>query len=106
MADHDYDKHVGAGRNELDPQRIQQDIDLLTAKTDQIRHYVNKKLAHYDMKGLKQPVPTFNDLDDTMKSLKELLQKYNLIMRATWLSDLLPTFQFDWIEVFRIPWIS
>jgi hypothetical protein len=106
MADHDYDKHVGAGRSELDPVRIQQDIDLLTTKTNQIRHYVNKKLAHYDAKGLKQTVPTFTDLEDTMRSMKELVQKYNLIMRATWIADLLPTFQFDWTEVFRVTWIS
>src|SRR5947207_3373658 len=47
LVEHDYDRVAGHGRNELDTADIQNDIDLLVAETDAIRHYVNKKIAHY-----------------------------------------------------------
>lgn len=106
LAERDYDNVAGRGRNELDPARIQQDIDVLISKSDAIRHYVNKRIAHYDFRGMAKPRPTFNDLKDSLDHLESLVKKYYFAMKASWVDRLLPTFQYDWQEIFSIPWIE
>jgi hypothetical protein len=104
--DENYDRIVGKGRNELDSVAIQRDIDELMVKTECIKHYVDRKIAHYDPRGLSQAVPTFNDLEDAIKYLDMLVCRYNLIIKATSMSTLMPTFQYDWQEIFKIPWMA
>jgi len=104
--DASYDRIVGKGRSELDPAAIQKEIDELTAKTEAIRHYVDRKIAHYDPRRLTQAVPTFNDLEDAIHYLDKLVCRYNLIIKATWMDTLMPTFQYDWQEIFTVPWMD
>ena len=101
-----YDRFVGEGRTNLDTNVIQNEIDTLIAKTDAIEHYVDRRVAHYDRREITQPRPTFNDLDDCLKYLEQLVKRYELIMKASSVSNLLPPFQYDWQEILYIPWIE
>ncbi len=105
-ADGCYDRIVGKGCAVLDAAAINGEIQLLIAKTDAIKHYVDRRVAHYDSRGITQAKPTFNDLDDCLKYLEHLVKRYQLLMKATSLSQLLPAFQYDWQKIFRIPWIE
>jgi hypothetical protein len=100
-----YDTYVGPGCTELDPARIQQDIDLLSAASRKIHHYTDRVVAHYDQRGLKQPVPTFHDLSNCLLEMDELVLKYLELMKGEAKVTLLPTFLYDWKSIFRIPWI-
>lgn len=105
LVDRAYDNYVGPGCTELDPARIQKDIDLLTAASRKIHHYTNRVVAHYDEKGLRQPVPTFHDLSNCLLEMDELVLKYLELMKGEAKTTLLPTFLYDWKSIFRIPWI-
>jgi hypothetical protein len=45
------------------------------------------------------------ELDDAIDLLDQLYVKYHLLFHAAWMETLLPTRQYDWQAVFRIPWI-
>jgi hypothetical protein len=104
--DRAYDTYVGAGRTELDPARIQQDIDLLSSASERIRHYTDRIVAHYDQRGLAKPVPTFYDLSNCLLEMDELVLKYLELMKGDAKTTLLPSFLYDWKSIFRIPWIE
>ena len=105
LVDHAYDNYVGLGRTELDPARIQIDIDLLAAASKKIHHYTDRVVAHYDEKGLRQPVPTFHDLSKCLLEMEELVLKYLELVKGESKITLLPTFLYDWKSIFRTPWI-
>lgn len=101
-----YDTYVGLGRTELDPARIQEDIDLLSAASEKIRHYTDRVVAHHDQRGLGKPVPAFHDLSNCLLEMDELVLKYSELMKGEAKITLLPTFLYDWKSIFRIPWIE
>jgi len=105
LVDRAYDNYVGPGRTELDPAKIQKDIDLLSAAARKIHHYTDRVVAHYDEKGLRQPVPTFSDLSNCLLEMDELVLKYLELLKGEAKVTLLPSFLYDWKSIFRIPWI-
>jgi hypothetical protein len=105
LVDIAFDNYVGPGCTQLDPARIQKDIDLLGVASKKIHHYTDRIVAHYDQKGLKQPVPTFHDLSNCLLEMDELVLKYSELMKGEAKTTLLPTFMYDWKSIFRIPWI-
>lgn len=106
FANHNYDELVGAGKSQPDVADIRSEIDTLQAQTDGIRHYVNKRTAHYDMRGLQKPIPTFDDLSACLSLFEKLIKKYHNLLTGAALTSLLPTFLDDWQAVFRSAWIE
>ena len=104
MGNHTYDKIIGGGSAEPSPDQIQEDIDKLAATVQKINKYVNKRIAHYD-EGAFNAIPKFDDLKECLSAFEDLIKKYKLLLTATSLSRLLPTPQYDWQAVFRIPWL-
>jgi hypothetical protein len=100
-----YDKHVGAGASKLDRNTVQQEIDSLHKASKTIHHYADRTVAHYDTRGLSEPVPKFADLEECLKVLEKLVLRYLLLLKGASQSTLLPTFMYDWKAVFTIPWI-
>jgi hypothetical protein len=105
-ADGDYDRLVGPELMQPNPGSVQIEIDELLAKADGIRHYVDRRVAHYDIRGIQQPLPTFNDLDECLALLERLVKKYKILLTGAGITTLLPTFQYDWKAVFYFPWLS
>lgn len=102
--DRDYDRLVGEGRDILNPTDLEKEIADLQMVTDGLRQYVNKRIAHYDEEHFKR-VPRFNDIDAAVEFLDRLLKRYLLLFRAVHIDTALPTWQYDWTEIFRHPWI-
>ncbi len=102
--DRDFDRQVGRGRDYIDPATVSSQIQTLKLKTDGLRKYVNKRVAHYDEKEFKA-VPKFQDVDDAIDCLDHLLTRYLLLVRAVYQRTALPTPTYDWKEIFRHPWI-
>ena len=48
----------------------------------------------------------FNELTDAVQLLEKLTIKYVALIKAEVYSTLLPTFQYDWKEIFRFAWIE
>ena len=84
---------------------VKDDLKKLKAKAEKCEQYSDMRIAHFDKRALKN-VLTFKDIDDCIDFLEEILKKYYLIFRADMLLSVLPTWQYDWKEIFTESWIQ
>jgi hypothetical protein len=103
-ADRDFDKFAGKARPHIDPDIVLADLQGLKTKAEACERYADKRIAHFDTGPVT--VPTFNDLDECINLLETLIKKYYLLFTAGGVSSVLPTFQYDWQAIFRVPWIK
>jgi|ERR1044072_171542 hypothetical protein len=103
-ADDGFDQIIGVGRQHIDPVVVDIEIKELETKTDKLRHYVNKRIAHHDKEDFTA-IPKFSDLSESIDYLGDIHQRYYLIFRC-FSTELLPVWQYDWKSVFRYPWID
>lgn len=90
----------------LDPARLAADLKELVDACEKVQHYADRRVAHYDSRGITAAlIPTFDDLETAVKVIERLLQKYYLILIGTWLGQVKPTIMYDWQHVFRTPWL-
>jgi len=105
QANYTYDRHVGEKAGVLDVNTIQMEINSLKIASENLHHYADRVIAHHDKRGLERQTPKFNYLSECVAVLEKLVLRYTLLLNGAWQDSLLPTFQYDWKEVFRIPWI-
>lgn len=102
--DRDFDKFAGKGKNYVNRDLVNLDLQKLREKAGKCEKYADQRVAHFD-KGAIKNVPTFRDLDDCIDFLEELLKKYYLLFRAASLLSILSVWQYDWKAIFREPWL-
>jgi hypothetical protein len=103
----DYDKLVGKGNRLPDPAAIAKDISSLKEKTEILKKFVDENIAHAKLEERKdQDIPKFQDLDDAIEFVEQLVKRYLHLFRGVGMSTLLPTWTYDWKEIFRYPWIE
>jgi hypothetical protein len=89
----------------LDPTGVKKDLEDLKAKAQTITKFANKRFAHFDKEGPKS-IPTYQDVDDCLEFLEQLLKKYWKLIHGAQCESVLPVWQYDWKEIFREPWIN
>lgn len=104
MGERDFKKFADKFGKHINSSIVINDLKSLQMKAAKCEKYADMRVAHFDKRALKNP-PTFKDLDDCINHLEELLKKYLLIFRATCVSSVLPTWEYDWKEIFLAPWI-
>ncbi|MFA4888746.1 MAG: hypothetical protein WC628_04135 [Candidatus Omnitrophota bacterium] len=104
IGERDFKKFADKLGKRINSSVVINDLKSLQTKAAKCEKYADMRVAHFDKRALKNP-PTFKDLDDCINHLEELLKKYLLIFRATCVSSVLPTWQYDWKEIFLAPWI-
>ena len=101
-----FDEWADATGNLLDAGRVAADLNNLTDACEKVQHYADRRVAHYDGRGVRPAMmPTFDDLESAIRAIEELLKKYYLILTGTWLGQVKPTITYDWTDVFRTRWI-
>lgn len=113
----DFESHFGGGTY-IDPSIVYADIGEIKHKTKKVVLYVNQAVAHTDIifqknhqivvdrkTGTKFKL-SFNDLDSAIDSLEKKVIKYNLLLNQSGYAGLLPIIQYDWEEIFLVPWIA
>jgi hypothetical protein len=78
----------------------------LEAAAGAVEHYVDRRIAHYDKRGLARSVPTFKDLEGALRALETLVIFYWTLLKGSSLVGLTPTIQYDWQDVFEFAWIE
>jgi len=104
-AHRDFDKFSGAGGPYVDRGFISVQLSTLKEKTERIRKFANKRIAHFDRSEFTK-LPTYGELDDSLDYIEDLLKKQLLLLRAEAHRNIVPVWQYDWKEVFRRPWIE
>jgi HEPN superfamily AbiU2-like protein len=105
LADADFDRYVGSGREYIDQNAVDSEINELLDRTAKLTHYVNKRVAHHDKKDF-DAVPSYSDLHDAIDFLGSLHNRYFLIFKCLDPGPLLPNWGYDWTTVFRVPWLG
>jgi hypothetical protein len=104
FADAHFDRYCSApGDAHISAAMIQDDLDKLTGSAATCEDLADKRIAHRD-KRAPAVLPTFKEADQAIETLQELYLKYRLILLADCLTTLLPTYQYDWQQIFDHPW--
>jgi len=104
IGERDFKKFADKTGKHINPADVMIDLENLWKKAAKCEKFADMRMAHFDKRALKNP-PTFKDLDECIDYLEELLKKYTVIFRATCLASVLPTWQYDWKEIFHSAWI-
>ena len=105
FADNDFDNFAKPSAHHIDPKFVEADLARLRAATQRCEDFTDKRVAHRDKREPRQP-PTYKEVDDCVDLLDELYVKYFLLFKQSSMASLLPTWQYDWKAIFRVPWIE
>jgi hypothetical protein len=100
-----FDRLAGEGSDHLAQALIDKQLADLDNTVVAIEHYVDRRIAHYDQRGLARPTPTLDDLSDALKTLERLVLFYWVLLRGASMTTLLPTIQCDWMDIFTFAWV-
>jgi hypothetical protein len=104
FADKDFNKFAEPGAPHISKGMVLEDLKKLRDAGHKLEEYADRRVAHRDKRDVKAP-PRFKDGDAFIELLDKLYVKYHLMFHASWMDSLMPTYQYDWKEVFREPWI-
>ena len=101
-----FDSLAGSGGAFIRTSVVAQQLAELNTAVSAIEHYVDRRVAHYDQRGLAKPVPTFMDLEGALKSLEELVIFYWTLLKGASMVGLTPAIQYHWHDVFEFAWVD
>ena len=103
LADKEFDKYSEKGTH-ISTVMVQKDFTELKSVSAKVEEFVDKRIAHRDKRKPKV-LPKFHEVDTCIVTLDKLYVKYHLIFHAASMDTLMPTYQYDWKEVFYEPWL-
>jgi hypothetical protein len=99
------EKFAGTVGEHIDPKIVQGDLAELATGTRTTKDLVDKHLAHTDKKPLSN-APTFEELHAAIDAINTQFEKYVLLLTVSSYATLVPVPQYDWLAIFREPWIK
>jgi len=103
-ANHMFDHYTAPGANHINADVVSDEVCDLQARTEPIREYTNKRVAHFDKKG-PEDSPTVLQVHAALDHLYVLMEKYLLLLRAVKYEKLQLPDEEGWKDIFRTPWI-
>lgn len=102
----DFNRLAGQGSHCLPDTLLDGQLRQLDQAVAGIEHYVDRRIAHYDQRGLAHPTPTFTDLSGALKTLESIVILYWRWLKCEDLDTMLPKVQHDyeWKDIFRFAW--
>jgi len=101
-----FDSVAGPGNPHIRREVVEEQLATLEATVASIEHYVDRRVAHYDKRGVTKPLPTFKDLEVALKALESLVIFYWTLLKGASIVELTPAIQYNWIDVFEFPWVT
>lgn len=99
----EFDRLAGEGSAHISLTVVEEHLHDLTEAVGSIEHYVDRRIAHYDTRGLAQPTPTLADLTASLKTIERIVILYRKLLKGS-STTMLPLILSDWKEIFRFPW--
>lgn len=100
-----FDRFAVAGAMHVNPKIFAKQKNRLVRLARHITKYRHKRIAHRADRSLRR-LPTFEEVNACLDYLEYLLKDYVMLLEATGLTQVLPVWQYDWKQIFRIPWIT
>ena len=101
----DFAPYADAGGTYVCPQMVKDDKARLESKAKILAEFVDRRIAHWD-KREPTVVPTFEELDDSIKLVDQTYVKYHFLFHAESMDTLMPTYQYEWKSIFCEPWLK
>jgi len=101
----DFDEMAGKGAPCIPSALVESHLDELETAVAGIEHYVDRRVAHYDNRGLAKPTPTLGELTAALRTLEKLVMFYWLFLKGASMTSMLSTIQRDWQAIFRFEWM-
>jgi len=105
LADRDFDKFCGSNKEFISPNMVTTDLEELNRVAAVVEDFADKRIAHYDTRQPKV-LPRFEQVDLCLDALDKLYCKYHLVFHASFMNSLMPTYQYDWKQIFTVPWLK
>lgn len=105
LANGHFDKFSGTGRSQISKDMVSSDLLELNRTASKVEGFTDRRIAHHDIREPKE-LPTFNEVDACLDVLDKLYVKYHLVFHASAMDSLMPTYQYDWQDIFEVPWLS
>lgn len=104
LADYNFDKFCSTpDEKHVSPTLIKNDVEELKQLANTCEDFSDKRVAHRDKRD-PRILPKFHEIDDVIEKLDELCVKYNFLLNASSMDTLMPTYQYDWQEIFDFQW--
>jgi hypothetical protein len=104
-ADKTLDSLIGEGEEYIRKKAVSDDIHKLGSTAETIIQFVNTNIAHA-VPYVTTVVPNHSDVKTAMEAISGIHIKYWTIFRGSALMTTTPTIQYDWEDIFLIPWID
>jgi hypothetical protein len=104
-AQRQFDGVADEGGTHISAALVEQQLRELGDAVQGIEHYVDRRIAHYDKRGLARPTPTLGDLSRALNVIEDLVTRYWVLLKGEAIS-VRPTIVYDWMDIFRFPWIG
>jgi hypothetical protein len=101
----DFDRVAGQGHAHIPAALVEDQLRQLCQAVDAIEHYVDRRIAHYDQRGVARPTPTLADLTAALQILERIVILYWRLLKGPVMTTLMPAIQVDWQNIFRFSWI-
>ena len=82
---------------------VENDLKELKQITKKVEEFSDRRIAHRDTRT-PENLPKFSEIDASIELLDKLYGKYHLLLYADGMDSLLPTYQYDWQEIFDSKW--
>jgi len=105
LTERDFDIFAKKGDPLISTYKLNRDMKSLKIKTQRIRTFTNKYIAHYDLEGRIRRLPTFKDVDEALKVVDTIFCKYYLLLTRYSMTTRKPVLQYNWKKPLRHAWI-
>jgi hypothetical protein len=103
--DKSFTTFAGEGAETIPPDRTFADRQRLWDVAEPIIRHVNKRLAHREEDERALPaVPTYGEINRAVDLVGELLNRYQLLLKASTWHPLEPVHHEDWTQAFTVAW--
>jgi hypothetical protein len=98
----EFDLYAGRGETHVPGSTVEADIERLRQTTSAVLAFATTRVAHID--PAPSIFPTYGQLDECIDFFEKMLRKYVILFRAIG-GGILPTWGFDWMAIFKKPWL-
>ena len=104
LADGHFDRYcIRPGDSYISSVIVENDLKELKQITKIVEEFSDRRIAHRDTRT-PENLPKFSEIDASIELLDKLYGKYHLLLYADGMDSLLPTYQYDWQEIFDSKW--
>jgi hypothetical protein len=104
-ADRDFDRFCGRDKSYISSNMVLSDLRELNLAASVVEDFADKRIAHHDKRQPKV-LPLFEQVDQCLDTLDRVYCKYHGAFHASAMSSLMPVYQYDWKEIFTLPWLK